>query len=454
MTEKETKKQNKKYKGAVIGLSIATGVLAMGTIGFGIAYGVVQNDANEYGTRLENIYQKNFYDLVDSVNNSEIKLSKILNSSTSSYQKKLLTEVSRNATEAEVSISSLPLSQEDINENVRMVNQMSGYTSTLADKLAKGGSLTSAEKDTLQDIYDNILSLKSQLNKFARKIQGGYNILHNSMDIESGDFSTQMSQLHDVDIEYPTMIYDGPFSDSVTNVAIKGLKGDRVTKEKASEVINAKFKNVVNLDYEGETKGRFDTFNFRLKNTDEEMLYVQVSQIGGHILTVSGTGKSGNGSSLQEEDAEKLALEFAKANGIENPEVVWKDTIAADAYFNIAPIQGGVVLYPDLVKVKIDLDSGTVVGYDATTYFTNHVSRSLGAFSVSLDTVRGKVPNQLTIVSERRVLAPLDYNREVLCYEFECINSEDTYYIYVNANTGDEENILKVIKTDDGSKLL
>lgn len=452
----QKKSTSKKKTGAIIGLSVATGVLAMTTIGFGIGYGVMQSRSNDLGTNLENVYQKNFYDLVDSVNNTEIKLSKVLNSSGSNYQRKLLNEIAQNATAAEVSIAGLPLSQGDINDNVRMVNQISGYTSTLAERLAKGESLASGDRDTLQDVYDNVLVMKQQLNKIARKIQGGYNILDHSMNLDAKDtdFSTQMASLHDMDIEYPTMIYDGPFSDSVVNSEIKGLKGEKVSKDKAKENINSRFKNVMSVEYESETNGRFETYNFRVHNSDEQQLYVQVSKIGGYILTVSGAGPDNRGKSIEEEDAEKLALQFAKDNGIENGEVVWKDSIDNDSYFNIAPTQNGVVLYPDLVKVKVDLATGTISGYDATTYFTNHTARSLGSASVSQDSVRAKIPTSLTIVGERKVLAPLDYNREELCYEFECINAEDTFYIYINAQTGDEENILKVIKTDDGSKLL
>lgn len=450
-------KTNKRQKRVIVGLSIATGILGLATMGFGIAYGVTQSQSNELGTRLENVYQKNFFDLVDSVNNAEIKLSKVLNSSTPTYQKKLLNEISQNATAAEVSIAALPLEQSDINDNVRMVNQISGYTSTLADKLSNGGTLTTGEQDTLQDIYNNVYTMKVQLNNFARKMQeSNYSILKHSMKLNANDsnFSTQMNHLHDINTEYPTMIYDGPFSDSVTNAQVKGLTGKRVNKEEANKIVNERFKNVISINFDSETNGRFETFNFRIKNTDEEMLYVQVSKIGGNILTVSGAGPDNRSESVSEDDAEKIALQFAKDNGIETPEVVWKDSIGKDSYFNIAPKTNGIVLYPDLVKVKVDLASGTVVGYDATTYFTNHTDRKLGSFAKTFDDLRGRIPSSLTIVGERKVLAPLDYNREVLCLEFECINSDDTYYFYLNAQTGDEENILKVIKTDDGNKLL
>lgn len=113
-----------------------------------------------------------------------------------------------------------------------------------------------------------------------------------------------------------------------------------------------------------------------------------------------------------------------------------------------------MVIYPDLVKVKVDLTSGTVVGYDATTYFTNHTDRLIGSATVSKDSVAKSVPSDFETTLSRLALVPLEYNREVLCWEFECERGDEVYYFYFNAKTGEEENILKVIKTDDGSKLM
>ena len=121
------KKISKKNK-IITGLSIATALLAVSTVGLGIGFGIADNKAIQYRTDLENSYQSNFYSLVDSVNNLETKISKTLNSSTSDFQRKTLLEASKNASEAEIAVASLPLSQNDIEETVKMVNQISGYT--------------------------------------------------------------------------------------------------------------------------------------------------------------------------------------------------------------------------------------------------------------------------------------------------------------------------------------
>ena len=68
---------------------------------------------------LPDVYESNFYSLLDSVNNLDNKLSKLNNSTSSDYQRKLLLEASSNASEAEISIASLPLSQNDIEETVK-----------------------------------------------------------------------------------------------------------------------------------------------------------------------------------------------------------------------------------------------------------------------------------------------------------------------------------------------
>lgn len=448
---KTTKRKNR----TICALSIITALLALSTTGLAVGLGLSEKKSSNYQNKLENVYQSNFYSLLDSVNNLDNKLSKLNNSSSSSYQRKLLLEASSNASEAEISIASLPLSQNDIQDTVKMVNQISGYTTTLADKLAQGQSLTDNEIKTLENISQSVSALKSQLNEFARKLDKGYQILRASMDIDTDGnrFSTSLSSLKNNDVEYPTMIYDGPFSDSVVNSAIKGVKKAKVSKEKAQEYLESHFKSASLIEYIGSTEGRFQTYNFRVTNSSEEKLYVQSLQQGGDILTISGAGELGQ-ASIDDTQAKNIALEFAKLNGIENGQVVWSDTIENDVYFNIAPTQNSIILYPDLVKVKVNLVSGSVVGYDATAYFTNHTDRSLSKGSLTLDEGETKVPDRFTITLTRYALVPLDYNREVVCVEVQAEDGENKFYFYYNVISGNLENLLKVIKTDNGNLLM
>lgn len=453
--DKKKSSGKNKYKGAVIGLSIATGVLGLSTIGLGIGYGMSMSQANSYSLQLENIYKKNYYELVDTVNTADMNISKLLASSSEDYQAKMLNDLTQGAKEMQSNIAALPLSSDNIVESVRFINQMSGYTQTLQEKIAQGGELTESDLKTLNEMHESLTEMKKYLNQMSEKMIYGYSILDasNHIDGDYDDFSLDFAQIKSDDTEYPTMIYDGPFSDSVVNQKVKGLTGSEISKDEAYKIVDSYFKNISNLQYQGQTNGKFNTYNYVLLNTDNQKVYVQVTKTGGKILTVSGHVDS-DVKNISMQQAEKIALDFAKGNGVEDADIVWSEELDSQAYFNITPKQNGIILYPDLVKVKVDLENGNVIGYDAVSYWINHTSREISGATVTKEMAKTNIDTSFSIKNERLVLSPLNYNREVLCWEFECERNGSTYYIYINANTNVEENILKVVKTNDGSKLM
>lgn len=440
-----------RFKSAVVGLSLAVAILGASTLGLGVAYGVTQNKVDTYGTQLENVYQKNYYELVDNVNNADMEMSKLLNATNSAYQKKMLTEIASASKNMQNNIALLPLTGEDVLESVRFVNQLSGYTTILEEKLANGAELTTEDLEMLQELHMALISMKDNLNRISMDMRNGYSILDasNEMNGDLNSFTIDFNQIKANDVDYPTMIYDGPFSDSVVNQKVKGLSGDEITEEEAGDVLGKVFKDISSYTYNGKTEGKFETYNFDVVTSDNQELYAQVTIQGGHVLTVSGQNAS-DVKNFDMQTGEKIAKEFAKANGVENPEIVWSEELNNQAYFNITPKENGIILYPDLVKVKVDLEYGNVIGYDAISYWTNHTDRNLGSAS----DVTVSLPSGFKVVSKRLVLAPLDYNREVLCYEYQCEKEGITYYFYFNAKTGAEENILKVVETTDSSKLM
>ena len=452
----DSKREKRFPKSVVIGLSVAVGVLGLSTIGLGIAYGCMARTTNDYAIQLENVYQKNLYDLVESVNNNETKLSKILASNSSTYQKKLLAEIAQNSELAENSIASLPISQNSLADSVKFINQMGGYTQTLADQISQGKNLSSQDLSTLSKLQQSVNDMKAQINKFVKKVQQNYSILDQSFNLDGdfNNFTIEISKIKGEGVDYPVMIYDGPFADSTLDKTVKGLKGDTLTEQECQKEVEKCFKNCAEISYSGEINSRFETYTYHVTNSDSQVLFVQVSKVGGHVITVSGQGSTSGEKNITEEDAKNIALDFAKQNGVENPQIVWIESVNNHIYLNIAPTENDIILYPDLVKVKVDMASGTVIGYDATNYFINHIPRALKKTGHNANEFKSNLPKDMTVKNQRLVLAPLDYNREVICFEYECEKEGATYYFYLNAENGEEENVLKVIQTDDSSKLM
>lgn len=454
MAKVKTKTRNKANVGLVIALCIVSGLLIVSSI----LWLTNMSRVNNMGLTIESVYQRNFYDLVDNVNNAEVKMSKVLASGNDNYSRKLLGEISKNANSASYNLSNLPISINGIDETKTFINQVSGYTGTLCDKLDKGQSLTSAELDTLENIYNSMILLKNNLGEFSDKYMAkGFNIFANGnlLDGDYNNFTLKIQGIKGSDVEYPTMIYDGPFADGQLNKEPKGLSGNLVAVDYAKQVIKKQYKQLSDNDivYRTETTGRFKTFDFDVKINDNIILYVQVTKTAGKILTVSGYGDSN-------EREMTLSDAIAKAKTIANEQTgvtfdcVWSDVVSGDAYINLAPVENGIVLYPDLIKVKIDLASGEMIGYSASSFYTNHVERSLPSATFEKTSADAKIPSGYQVEMSRLCLAPIEYGEEVLCYEYKCLKDDVTYYIYINANNGTIENILRVVQTNDGNKLM
>ena len=89
-----------------------------------------------------------------------------------------------------------------------------------------------------------------------------------------------------------------------------------------------------------------------------------------------------------------------------------------------------------------------------TMLYTNHTKRNLASATYEKANVDAKIPSEYQVEMSRLCLAPIEYGEEVLCYEYKCLKDDVTYYIYINANNGTTENILRVVQTSDGSKLM
>ena len=437
-------------------LMILALVLGVALVAFVVLYSLSMSKQTELKIDLENIYQKNFNELVDNVNNSEIKLSKVLASDYNSYAKKMLNEISKNTSMASNNLSSLPVSINGIDETIKFINQVSGYTQSLANKMEKGESLSNEDIKTLTELKYAFDDLKNNINKLSKDIYRG-NIYSesNKLDGDYNNFTIKLQNVKAGDVDYPTMIYDGPFSDSTLNKEIKNMSKTVVSKEIVLEKLQNIFKNVASSNFEflGETNGKFKTYDYELLTSDNNSIYVQVTQNGAELLTMS-CADGNNQENYTIDEAKEIAKNFTKLAGVDMMECVWSDIVSGDAYINLAPVKDNIILYPDLIKVKVDLNTGNVVGYEASSYFTNHTTRQLEKAQISKEVAESKVPKMYQRKETRLVLAPLDYNREMLCYETTCTKDGDTYYIYVNAISGLVENILKTVETDNGNLLL
>ena len=117
---------------------------------------------------------------------------------------------------------------------------------------------------------------------------------------------------------------------------------------------------------------------------------------------------------------------------------------------NYAYNQNGVIIYPDLIKVKVALDNGEILGFESTGYLNNHTERIIDKNVISKDQAKKTLNKNLNIKSENLAIIPTEYKTEILCYEFKGTVENREFIVYINAKTGEEEDILVIYNTPNG----
>ena len=114
-------------------------------------------------------------------------------------------------------------------------------------------------------------------------------------------------------------------------------------------------------------------------------------------------------------------------------------------------MQNDVVMYPDLIKVKVALDNGEVLGMETTGYLNNHTQRDIAKVKITKEEAKKNLNKQLIIESEELAVIPTEWKTEILCYEFKGKVDDKEFLVYINAENGREEDILVITNTPNGT---
>lgn len=118
---------------------------------------------------------------------------------------------------------------------------------------------------------------------------------------------------------------------------------------------------------------------------------------------------------------------------------------------NYAYNDNGIIVYPDLIKVKIALDNGEILGIETTGYLNSHKEREVTEPQITLEEAKAKINDKLEIMSENMAIIPTEWKTELVCYEFKGKVEEKEFLVYINAETGKEEDILVILDTPGGT---
>lgn len=452
--EKRAEKNEKRHApgfggwlAAVISLGVVT--LALGSM---LTYGWINMDGMT--ADMATIHTESMYELNSIVDNLDTNLAKARVANTRNEQVKLLSNVAIESEMAETLLERMPVDTQFTQNVTSFVNKMGDSAQSMLYSVASGKKLTDSQIATIEHMYKTNLQLKQSINELTANCTGK-EMLKAMRGKKDNLMITSFGEIENNVVETPKEIHDGPFAENIKKVSAKNLAGlEEITCAQAEKLAAKYFESykVSDIKCTGEvTAESLTCYNVTMQTKDGEMS-AQLSKQGGKVVEFN-SYKDCNDKNFSVERCVDIAQDFLKALGFKNMKAVWTSENGTTCNLNFAYEQNGVVIYPDMVKVKVCEERGIVTGMEGLAYVLNHTQRELGSAKISKSEAKAVLNGGFETEGSRLCLIPVD-GGEVLCYEFYGTYGGNDYYIYVDAATGNEVEVFTVIGTAQGKALM
>lgn len=348
--------------------------------------------------QMENYYQSAFYELLESMENLTVLIDKVSAASSSITQVKLLSDIRWQASFAQDKLSALPFDYQVLTESEKFLNQVGDYAASLAHSLTSGNSLTEEQGSRMKQLGEQVTAVCSDLQSLQQRMVAEDLRFFDpkkkknaaaAITADSDPVGFQFQQINDRATDYPTLIYDGPFSDHMEEQEPLGLTGAEITFSEAQ----TKAQELKNIQKEGATyhfektteqetaaNATIPVFRITAANAGnradfQENIELNFTRTGGHLIFLMNDRHLGQ-ATISEEEGIAAAETFLLDAGFPNMSPTYitnQDNALTIAYVYT---EKGVLVYPDQVKVKVALDNGQIVGFEAASYFMSHHTRN------------------------------------------------------------------------------
>lgn len=360
----------------------------------------------------------------------------------------------RSSASAKENLSEITDGNTEVSGVYKFLSQVGEYTLSLNERLAKGETLSETETKNLNALLSYSKELSEGVNYLISQEENGlldFDEIKSTLQSDGRAAVYLGDELNDANQslnDYPTLIYDGPFSDHINNKKSALTDSlDTVSQKKALEKAAAFIgEGEEGLKLLSKTENNLSTYNFY--NGDYT---VSVTQKGG-IVCYMLTNMYASEVKLTQKDAIKKATEFLNSKGYNKVKESYYSTTDGICTINFAFYENGITYYTDLIKVSVALDDGTITAFDATGYLMNHTDRKIAQdIQYSLETGEKLLKKNLKVLSSKKAYIPTEWETEVYTYEYHCKAPDgNEILVYIDPETGEEIDILILLYSDGG----
>lgn len=431
------------------------GILMLATvITLGVYVGIFAKEKDKYMRDIDNYYQSSYYNLVTNFVDIENDLAKAKVMSDSKILKQTLMKINVNCNLAEQNLAIFNTASIKLDNLLKFVNQLGDYSFYVIKELDTGKKMTTSQIQTLNKLWGVSKEYGKILNQMKGYADKGYSFSQ-MLGANNKNFGDIIGEINQGSIEYPSLIYDGPFSDGVQKREAKGVVGEVITSEQGKKFVQ---KYLVGYDIEkinlvSESNNRIPSFLYEVQLKGSRRCNIQIAKKGGLMLMMDLFHETED-PKLTVEQCKKVAEQYCEAIGLPKMTAVWINNNQSTVYINMCYEQNGIINYPDMVKLKISLDTGEVIGYEGLNYAFNHIAREYKKPTISEEDAVINVSAIMQNLQVRLVVIPWQVTKEKLAYEIVGELDNEKYFVYVDAFTGDELNVLRMIDSNQGELLM
>ncbi len=413
--------------------------------------------AIRYRTRLEYTYERGLTELSEHLTKIETTLTKGTYAGTAAGTAKLAMQLKSQTDSAKVCLSQLPTYGTDLEQTYKFLSQVGEYAIALSTQMQNGTPVNTEQHQQMVQLSKNAKSISTSVSDLCDRMnQQGKWKEHIETTMEQtdwvGEFSSGLKNTEDSLSDFPTLLYDGPFSEHILQAKPRLIEHlPAVSQQQAAQTAAQALDVEIAALGEGELQEG---------NTIPSYLFygdtyaVAITRMGGMVNYYYNNRPIGE-TALQYDACIQKAKDYLKTLGLGEFKESYYSVFDGVCLINFAYLEDDVICYTDLIKVGVALDNGEIVSYNAQGFIMNHTPRTIKPPVHTWQQAQKVLSSYLTIKSVNRAIIPLDSREEKLCYEFLCKGSQqEEILVYVNADTLQEEQLLIVLKTDGGTLTL
>lgn len=435
---------------SVLAVVLAVAVVATGYWGY-----QEHQEKNAILIKAENNYQRAFHDLTFHLDQLHDEIGSTLAMNSRKQLSPSLAEVWRVTSLAQNELGQLPLTLMPFSKTEEYLYKVGNFTYKHAIRDLDKDELTDKEYQTLQQLYEqsgeiqkemrNVqsmvikdhlrwmdveLALTSEEEPLNNAVVNGFKVVDEKVEgFSEVDWGADMPQLQQND-----------------EALYEHLDGEEVTAEKAKKIA-MEFLDKKNLEIEVEETGdglAYGAYSLVINDPEHEAnIFMDITKKGGHPTWMLQDRQVGD-IAIGLNEASETAKKFLEKNGISDMQIVDSKQYDALGVFSFAFLNDNIRVYPDSIIVEVSLEDGEIIGYEATSYLTNHEDREVSEPSLTMEEARQSLNPSLEVMEHHIAVIKNDIGEEVLTYEFFGVINNDTYRIFINADNGQEEKVEKL----------